>query len=226
MSTACFSPGTAVRCLVGQFLAAAAMIGMGDSGVSLSAESLPRAQQRSILTEGKAQAAFQPRGPAQFFTINEINAGTDSSARAIRLSFDYSEPFGLTTFVYPEGLLWTQWRRIESDTALEDPILQTCIGDRQQCTPAAARFGAIITIAREKTGRARLELVNERVNSAIRYMRDDEQWGVPDLWSTPLTTFATGFGDCEDYVIAKYVAVNRVCRPATCVCWSAMTTAG
>ena len=68
--------------------------------------------------------------------------------------------------------------------------------------------------------------MNERVNSAIRYMRDDEQWGVPDLWSTPLTTFATGFGDCEDYVIAKYVAVNRVCRPATCVWWSAMTTAG
>jgi hypothetical protein len=53
------------------------MIGMGDSGVS----SLPRAQQRSILSEGKAQAAFQPRGPAQFFTINEVNSGTNSSAR-------------------------------------------------------------------------------------------------------------------------------------------------
>lgn len=86
MSTACFSPATAARCLVGQFLAAAAMIGMGDSGVS----SLPRAQQRSILSEGKAQAAFQPRGPAQFFTINEVNSGTNSSARAIRLSFDYT----------------------------------------------------------------------------------------------------------------------------------------
>jgi len=54
-----------------------AMIGMGDSGLS----SLPRAQQRSILSEGKAQAAFQPRGPAQFFTINEVNSGTNSSAR-------------------------------------------------------------------------------------------------------------------------------------------------
>ncbi len=96
MSTACFSSATAARCLVGQFLAAAAMIGMGDSGVSLSAESLPRAQQRSILSEGKAQAAFQPRGPAQFFTINEVNSGTNSSARAIRLSFDYNEPFGLS----------------------------------------------------------------------------------------------------------------------------------
>ena len=189
------------------------MIGMGDSGVSLSAESLPRLQQRSI-PEGKAPAAFQPR-TAQFFTINEVNAGTNSSARAIRLSFNYTEPFGLTTFVYPEGPLWTKWRRIESDTALEDPILQKCIGDQQQCTPAAARFGAIITIARQETGRARLELVNQQVNSAIRYMRDDEQWGVPDLWSTPLTTFETGFGDCEDYVIAKYVALRESGVPAS-----------
>ena len=209
MRTGSLSPGAAVRCAVGPFLVA--MIGLADIGVSLSAETISRAQQRSILPVPKTRAAFQLRGPVQLFTINEVlaNAGTGGSARVIDLSFDYNEPFGLTTFVYPEGLLWTKWRRIESDTALEDPVLQTCIGEAQQCTPAAARFGAIITIARQKTGRARLELVNQQVNSAIRYMRDDAQWGVPDLWSTPLTTFETGFGDCEDYAIAKYVALRE-----------------
>ena len=30
---------------------------------------------------------------------------------------------------------------------------------------------------------------------------------MPDVWTTPLTTFASGAGDCEDYAIAKYVAL-------------------
>ena len=121
------------------------MIGIADIGVSHAAEDLTRAQQRTVLSDSKARAVFHPRGLAQFFTINDIlaNAGT---ARASRLSID-DEPFGLTAFVHPEGLLWTKWRRIESDTALDDPVLQTCLGDPQRCTPAAARLGEIITIA-------------------------------------------------------------------------------
>ena len=34
------------------------------------------------------------------------------------------------------------------------------------------------------------------------------QWGVPDHWSAPLETLSTGHGDCEDYAIAKYVALK------------------
>jgi predicted transglutaminase-like cysteine proteinase len=33
--------------------------------------------------------------------------------------------------------------------------------------------------------------------------------GVPDRWSAPLETFTTGRGDCEDYAIAKYVALKE-----------------
>jgi predicted transglutaminase-like cysteine proteinase len=32
---------------------------------------------------------------------------------------------------------------------------------------------------------------------------------VIDRWSTPLETFATRRGDCEDYAIAKYVALKQ-----------------
>jgi predicted transglutaminase-like cysteine proteinase len=39
-------------------------------------------------------------------------------------------------------------------------------------------------------------------------MSDLAQWGVPDRWSSPLETFTTGRGDCEDYAIAKYVALT------------------
>jgi len=34
------------------------------------------------------------------------------------------------------------------------------------------------------------------------------QWGVVDRWSAPLETFTTHRGDCEDYGIAKYVALR------------------
>jgi predicted transglutaminase-like cysteine proteinase len=33
-------------------------------------------------------------------------------------------------------------------------------------------------------------------------------YGVEDVWSSPLATFATGAGDCEDYAIAKFVALQ------------------
>lgn len=42
---------------------------------------------------------------------------------------------------------------------------------------------------------------------AIQPTSDMAQWGVPDRWSPPLETFSTGRGDCEDYAIAKYVAL-------------------
>ena len=31
---------------------------------------------------------------------------------------------------------------------------------------------------------------------------------MPDRWSAPLATLTTGRGDCEDYAIAKYVALR------------------
>ena len=40
-------------------------------------------------------------------------------------------------------------------------------------------------------------------------MSDLAQWGVIDRWSTPLETFATRHGDCEDYAIAKCVALRQ-----------------
>ena len=64
------------------------------------------------------------------------------------------------------------------------------------------------------TGRARIELVNRTINSAIRYTSDYAQHGVADLWSSPLATLASGRGDCEDYAIAKYVVLREAGVPA------------
>jgi predicted transglutaminase-like cysteine proteinase len=59
------------------------------------------------------------------------------------------------------------------------------------------------------SGRARIGVINRAINLAIRPASDLAQWGVPDRWSAPLDTFTTGRGDCEDYAIAKYVALTE-----------------
>jgi predicted transglutaminase-like cysteine proteinase len=61
----------------------------------------------------------------------------------------------------------------------------------------------IVDRGRQRDGRARLGEINQAINIAIRPMEDLAQYGEADAWSSPLVTFNTGAGDCEDYAIAK-----------------------
>lgn len=180
-------------------------------------------------------------GPPKFFTINQVLAkqrelGRSGPYRNQFAAIDpttaipgaspttvaparSNEPFGLFAFRAPQGRLWRKWRELETNLRVEAPLLARCRRDADRCTPASARFTAIIEQAAKRRGRARLELVNERVNADIRYTTDMTQWHEPDVWSVPLTTnnkgsFDTGLGDCEDYAIAKYVALRAAGTPA------------
>ena len=78
---------------------------------------------------------------------------------------------------------------------------------------AARRFLAIVDEGRTRSGRARIGVINREINLAIVPTSDFVQWGVDDRWSPPLETFTTGRGDCEDYAIAKYVALTEAGVP-------------
>jgi len=56
--------------------------------------------------------------------------------------------------------------------------------------------------------RERLQLVNRYINSAA-YVSDPRNWDRNDYWEIPLELFARG-GDCEDYVIAKYLSLRQL----------------
>jgi predicted transglutaminase-like cysteine proteinase len=168
---------------------------------------------------------------ARFFTINEVIAKHPQPQGSIQLaSVDptatpseaphgkSAEPFGLFTFVAPDSLVWFKWRKVADDIRAQEPALTRCLADETTCSPGAARFVQIVKEAREQEGRVRLNFVNQRVNNAIRYTSDMTQWGTPDEWSAPLAagkgSFETGLGDCEDYAIAKYVALRAAGVPA------------
>ena len=109
------------------------------------------------------------------------------------------------------GAIWLRWRVVEEEIAAEAPVLRRCRAEPEKCdSPAARAFIAIIDTARAREGRARIGELNRAINLAIRAVSDIVQHGVPDLWSSPLATFTSRQGDCEDYAIAKLVALREL----------------
>jgi predicted transglutaminase-like cysteine proteinase len=140
---------------------------------------------------------------------SDLAAGTLISPGAMKLMRKSAEPFGLFASRISGGGLREKWLGVERKLDDERVQLALCDGDRAGCvSPAALRFLAIVDSARSREGRARLGEINRAINLAIKPMSDMAQHGQIDVWSSPLDTFATGAGDCEDYAIAKFVALR------------------
>jgi predicted transglutaminase-like cysteine proteinase len=121
-----------------------------------------------------------------------------------------AEPFGVAASSLTSGGLYDKWLGVER--RLEDDMVQLalCEGDRDGCvSPAALKFLDIVDAARSREGRARLGEINRAFNLSIKATSDLAQHGQVDVWSSPLATLERGGGDCEDYAIAKYVALRR-----------------
>jgi predicted transglutaminase-like cysteine proteinase len=119
------------------------------------------------------------------------------------------EPFGGSTVRMTAGGVWSKWSGVAADIRAEGDTLARCRDSAFACPPAAQKFLAVIADGRARDGRARIGVINRAINLAIQPMSDLAQWGVPDRWSAPLETLASGRGDCEDYAIAKYVALRE-----------------
>jgi predicted transglutaminase-like cysteine proteinase len=139
----------------------------------------------------------------------DLSAGTLMTPGVSEMIRKSAEPFGLFASPLTQGGVLEKWQRLERKLDDERVQLALCDGDRERCvSPAALRFLAIVDDARARDGRARLGEINRAINLAIRPMSDEAQYGEIDVWSTPLVTFAHGAGDCEDYAIAKFVALR------------------
>jgi predicted transglutaminase-like cysteine proteinase len=149
----------------------------------------------------------------------EIQAHDDAQSQSKTAAVDRAEPlakspnlaapFGLNAVPVADGELLTNWSSVEADIRAESEILAQCRANILLCPPAARTLLAIVAQGRAHTGRARIGVINRAINLAIHPMSDLAQWGVEDRWTAPLATLTTGFGDCEDYAIAKYVALMQ-----------------
>jgi len=149
-------------------------------------------------------------GMAWFGPAADLTAGTLDSTGSSELTGRSTEPFGLFALARSAGALREKWLGVERKLDDERVQLALCDGDRDRCvSPAALQFLAIVDNAKAREGRARLGEINRAINLAIRPMSDLAQYGVADLWSSPLATFGNGAGDCEDYAIAKFAALRH-----------------
>ncbi|MGH6714104.1 MAG: transglutaminase-like cysteine peptidase [Bradyrhizobium sp.] len=136
-------------------------------------------------------------------------AGTLLSPGTAALIKKSAEPFGQPTAMLFDGGLHEKWQRMQR--RLDDEMVQLalCEGDPDGCvSPAALQFLAIVDAGKLREGRARLGEINRAINLAVRPVSDLAQYGQIDVWASPLATLARG-GDCEDYAIAKFVALRR-----------------
>lgn len=100
-------------------------------------------------------------------------------------------------------------------TGAFDRAAAEALGTRAPCMPVSAGrciggtdWGRFLVSLAGKSREAQLEAVNRYVNMAP-YLPDLLNYGARDHWATPVELFARG-GDCEDYAIAKFVALRAL----------------
>jgi len=91
--------------------------------------------------------------------------------------------------------------------------LVKCQANLDECTSTVRKFEEIVKEAERLEGLAKIAFINAVINALIDYEPDRSQWGVADQWTAPFLNkkgaFETGHGDCEDYALAKYVALRQ-----------------
>lgn len=80
---------------------------------------------------------------------------------------------------------------------------------RQPATPCRLEdWARLLDTLRQVNPERQIASINEFVNGTD-FIEDRDNWGMKDYWSAPGEFFANG-GDCEDYVISKYLSLRRL----------------
>ena len=158
-----------------------------------------------------AEAALQsvePAAPAQAPKL--IEAPKLNSPDTVDRADSYDEPFGLSTATLTMGPLLEKWLNLQREVDDDRRVLRMCEENRASCqSHAALQLLAIVDSGRALEGRARLGTINRAINLILKPVSDLALYGAEDVWSPPLATLAIGAGDCEDYAIAKFVALQE-----------------
>lgn len=173
---------------------------------------LRNARRVSVATIGliviSLSVATAKEGRIPFSDIRDTAFAAPFSLPQVNIPAD--EPFGLEASAPIKGALQEKWAGVKRALPREANIMARCRDNFEACAPAAKRFLAVIERAVSRKDWARVAEVNRTINLTIKAVNDMTQYGVRDLWASPLMTFASGAGDCEDLAIAKYVALHEI----------------
>ncbi|BBN82636.1 hypothetical protein PA25_26210 [Pseudoalteromonas sp. A25] len=80
----------------------------------------------------------------------------------------------------------------------------------KQALPRFLNWHTLIKTHANDSDWQKLNVVNKFANKYIHYQSDEMHWQAKDYWATPIESLGTGFGDCEDYVIFKYMTLRAL----------------
>jgi len=165
---------------------------------------------RSIGNSSALRAILLACGLFLTFSPTRLMAASLDSTASVERDVGSDEPFGLSTAMVTEGPVLEKWLNVEREVGDEQLVLRSCEENRASCqSPTALQFLAIVDSGRALQGRARIGEINRAINLNLKPRSDLVLYGAEDVWSAPLATFAMGAGDCEDYAIAKFVALQQ-----------------
>lgn len=105
----------------------------------------------------------------------------------------------------PAKLTRVMWRNVKKHMAEE----RANPDNARQWNAWLAQFGPLkyASIAQKALA------VDGAVDSLIEYKYDQDNYGVPNYWATPLETLSRGSGDCEDFAILKFFTLKALGVP-------------
>ena len=165
---------------------------------------------RRIGNSSALRATLLAWGLSLIFSPMHLMAAPLNSPGSIDRADRSDEPFGLSTATVTQGAVLEKWLNVAREVDDERLVLKMCDENRASCqSPTALQFLAIVDSGRALGGRARIGEINRAINLKLKPVSDLALHGAEDVWSPPLATFAVGAGDCEDYAIAKFVALQE-----------------
>ena len=144
----------------------------------------------------------------EFEAVSFIEDGANAAtAPPARNDEQAAQLFGMETEPVAAGGLLEKWHHVEAAMAQDFAVVAQCHANGT-CPVAAQRLIDISAKGAGRSVRARVGLINRAADLAISPVSDEMQWGVADHWSDPFETLRSNRGDCEDYAILKYAALQ------------------
>jgi predicted transglutaminase-like cysteine proteinase len=149
---------------------------------------------------------MQRAARAAAFVLVALLWGGTATAAADQLAAISPAPLFGTSEIHSSNLkMFPKWRG----------MLQLFEKQRKSCAPEQCmkkQWDAVIARLRGLDLMSELREINTEMNKRP-YVPDAVNWSLPDYWATPFQFLQKG-GDCEDFAIAKYMALRELGVPA------------
>lgn len=138
-------------------------------------------------------------------TVLAVGLSAPAATPASAAAAIYPQIFGSTELHSDNLTRFTKWTS----------VIRRSFSELQKCKTTSCDddgWGEFLASVRGRGDVDQLRAVNSWINR-VTYISDADNRGTADYWETPLEFLSAG-GDCEDYAIAKYMALRELGVPA------------